>query len=144
MYRTPVRYSTHYLWNINNTPFSDSWCCFPLTPFLWSYQIGLWFIVNGYRYRMYRVRTIAYRMYRTPVRYSMHYLCNVNNTPSSDSWCCFSLTFSVIGCLQKSEKSEIFVIHRSCISVVSRINIFSRFVYRFSESRCGLVLLEAL
>jgi hypothetical protein len=28
-----------------------------------------------------RVRTIAYRMYRTPVRYSIHYLCNVNNTP---------------------------------------------------------------
>ena len=39
-----------------------------------------------------RVRTIAYRMYRTPVQYSIHYLCNVNNTPSSDSWCCFSLT----------------------------------------------------
>jgi hypothetical protein len=39
-----------------------------------------------------RVRTIAYRMYPTPVRYSIHYLCNVNNTPSSDSWCCFSLT----------------------------------------------------
>jgi hypothetical protein len=32
-------------------------------------------------------------MYRTPVRYSIHYLCNVNNTPSSDSWCCFSLTY---------------------------------------------------
>ena len=32
-----------------------------------------------------RVRTIAYRMYRTPVQYSIHYLCNVNNTPSSDS-----------------------------------------------------------
>jgi len=31
-----------------------------------------------------RVRTIEYRMYRTPVppvRYSIHYLCNVNNTP---------------------------------------------------------------
>jgi len=28
-----------------------------------------------------RVRTIAYRMYRTPVRYSIHYLCNVNNAP---------------------------------------------------------------
>jgi len=40
-----------------------------------------------------RVRTIAYRMYRTPVRNSIHYLCNVNNTPSSDSWCCFSLTW---------------------------------------------------
>jgi len=39
-----------------------------------------------------RVRTIAYTMYRTPVQYSIHYLCNVNNTPSSDSWCCFSLT----------------------------------------------------
>jgi len=39
-----------------------------------------------------RVRTIAYRMYRTPVRYSIHYLCDVNNTSSSDSWCCFSLT----------------------------------------------------
>ena len=32
-----------------------------------------------------RVRTIAYTMYRTPVQYSIHYLCNVNNTPSSDS-----------------------------------------------------------
>jgi len=31
-------------------------------------------------------------MYRTPVQYSIHYLCNVNNTPSSDSWGCFSLT----------------------------------------------------
>jgi len=28
-----------------------------------------------------RVRTITYRMYRTPVRYIIHYLCNVNNTP---------------------------------------------------------------
>jgi len=32
-----------------------------------------------------QVRTIAYRMYRTPVQYSTYYLCNVNNTPSSDS-----------------------------------------------------------
>jgi len=32
-----------------------------------------------------RVRTIAYRMYRIPVRYSIHYICNVNNTPTSDS-----------------------------------------------------------
>jgi len=32
-----------------------------------------------------RVRTIAYRMYQTPVQYSIHYLCNVNNTPTSDS-----------------------------------------------------------
>ena len=39
-----------------------------------------------------RARTTAYRMCRTPVRYSIHYHCNVNNTPSSDSWCCFSLT----------------------------------------------------
>jgi len=38
-----------------------------------------------------RVRTIAYRMYRSPVRCSIHYLCNVNNASSSDSWCCFSL-----------------------------------------------------
>ena len=31
-------------------------------------------------------------IHRTPVQYSIHYLCNVNNTPSSDSWCCFSST----------------------------------------------------
>ena len=29
-----------------------------------------------------QVRTIAYRMYRTPVQYSKHNICNVNNTPS--------------------------------------------------------------
>ena len=37
----------------------------------------------------YRVRTIAYRMYRTPVRYNSEML---TNTMSLDSWCCFSLT----------------------------------------------------
>ena len=38
------------------------------------------------------VRTIAYRLYQTPLQYSMYYLCNVNNTLSSGSWCCFSST----------------------------------------------------
>jgi len=28
-----------------------------------------------------QVRMISYRMYRTPVQYSIHYICNVNNTP---------------------------------------------------------------
>ena len=32
-----------------------------------------------------RVRTIAYGMYGTLVQYSIQYLCNVSNTPSSDS-----------------------------------------------------------
>ena len=39
-----------------------------------------------------RVGTIAWRIYRTPVRYSIHFLCNVNNTPPSVSSCCFSIT----------------------------------------------------
>jgi hypothetical protein len=30
-----------------------------------------------------QVRTIACRMYRAPVQYREHYLCNINNTPSS-------------------------------------------------------------
>jgi len=29
---------------------------------------------------------IAYGLYRTPVQYNKHYLCNVSNTPSSDSY----------------------------------------------------------
>jgi hypothetical protein len=50
----------------------------------------------------FRVRTIACRMYRTPVRYSIHYLCDVNNTPSSDSC---SLTETLHHILLKCECS---------------------------------------
>jgi hypothetical protein len=32
-----------------------------------------------------QVRTIAYRLYRARVQYSIHYLFHVNNTPSSGS-----------------------------------------------------------
>jgi len=63
-----------------------------------------------------RVRTIAYRMYRTPVRYSIHYLCNVSNTPSSDSWCCFSLTVST---LQQSHDIDFWIVEQCTLIVQS-------------------------
>jgi len=36
--------------------------------------------------------TVAYRLYRARVQYSVHKLCNVDNTLSSDSCCCVSST----------------------------------------------------
>ena len=82
--------------------------------FLWSYQFRLCFTDNGCSY-VSRVRTIAYRTYRTPVQYTIQYFCNVNNTPSSESWRCFSskpstrsdsetgLTISIHAVFQKSD-----------------------------------------
>jgi len=37
-----------------------------------------------------QVRTMASRLYGTPVLYNMHYLCDVNNALSSGAWYCFS------------------------------------------------------
>ena len=41
-----------------------------------------------------QVSTIACRLYRTPVHYNVHYLCNVDNTPSPGSWCFWSTLIS--------------------------------------------------
>jgi len=55
-----------------------------------------------------RIRTIAYRSYRTPVWYTIHFLCNVNKTPSSDSWCCFSFILIKIRIWSRIDKLNKF------------------------------------